>query len=138
MPTNVALPATATSAQVSVTPTDDSVNEDHETVYLAQAPTSSPPYSWNIKPWPVTILDNDPPLTPTVLGVSGGLQSLTATWEKPAGPVQLYEVQIKEASAPDTGTTDATPATGWDLVTTVSKSRNRTRSHLRDHPGRPR
>ena len=100
-----------------------------------QAPT----YSWNIcavarRPSSTTT----PRLAPTVLAVSGGLQSLTATWEKPAGPVQLYEVQLKEASAPDTNSTDATPATGWDLVATVSKSPFGSCSHLRDHRGRPR
>ena len=122
VPTSVTLPATGTSAEFSVVTTDDSVNEDHETLYVGMSQITNPPYGWNINSWPLQILDNDPPVEPTVLAVSGGLQSLTATWEKPAGPVEFYEVQIKEASAPDQTTTDTTPATGWDLVATLSKS----------------
>ena len=85
VPTSVTLPASATSASFNVATTDDSVNEDHETLYVGMNPIADPPYSWNIHSRPLHILDNDPPLAPTVLAVSGGLQSLTATWEKPAG-----------------------------------------------------
>ena len=122
VPTSVTLPASGTSTSFNVATTDDSVNEDHETLVLELNGIANAPYSWPFLSHHVTILDNDRPTEPTVLALSGGLQSLTATWEQPAGPVQLYEVQIKEASAPDQDTTDTTPAGGWDLVATVSKT----------------
>ena len=66
----------------------------------------------------VTVLDNDPPAAPAELSLNPGAQSLTASWEKPDGPVAGYQLRYKEELAPDQdATTPGDPSTGWIIIT---------------------
>ena len=106
---------------------DDTVNEPHKTVIIHLEAITNAPYTLGTqKTVTVTIQDNDPPAAPTDLTLTGGDRTLTARWNMPAGPVSLYELRVKEASAPDqagTVTTDypaGDPSTGWNSPAAVA------------------
>ncbi len=92
---------------------DDAVNEEHETFtvtidagtgYVVGSPATIT----------LTITDNDPPAAPGSLAVAAGNTELTASWQKPAGPVAGYKVRWKLTSADDQAATTANdPSTGW-------------------------
>ena len=92
-------------------PVDDTVNEEHETytvtINAGTGYTVGTPSTLT-----VTIADNDPPPAPA-LTVRAGEQHLTASWTKPAGPVEWYNLRYKEASAPDQAATGGDLSTGW-------------------------
>ena len=121
LPRTVALPADTPSVTVDLAQNlvDDSINEHDEGANLLLNAIASAPYSVpapNSVPAPKATFvfqDNDPPPAPTGLSVSGGYRTLTATWDKPAGQTDRYEVRFKEASAPDEAAYQNYPHTGW-------------------------
>ena len=104
---------------------DDSVNEEHETAILNLEVGPNPAYDLGTQTTlTVTITDNDPPEAPTGLTqkLGGGDGTLTARWNKPAGPVTQYQLRYKEAVRPRPGRSDRhhrlpwrrDPSTGWN------------------------
>ena len=129
LPRTVTLPADTNPITINVTSNvvNDSVNEFNELLQLElTGPTTD--YILTGDRFLLLIEDNDPPAAPAGLSVSGGRRQVTARWNKPAGPVSLYEVRIKEASAPDqAGTTSVQypggdPSTGWNSPAAVITS----------------
>ena len=115
LPRTVALPADTASVTVDLAQNivDDSINEGSEGRPLLLEAIADAPYSLAAKVLPLVIGDNDLPAAPTGLSVSGGYRTLTATWNKPDGDIEEYEVRFKEASAPDEAAYQNYPHTGW-------------------------
>ena len=116
LPRTVALPADTASVTVDLAQNivDDSINENEGGNLHLQAITNAPySVSGSTGSIPFIINDNDPPAAPTGLSVSGGYRTLTATWDKPDGDIEQYEVRFKEASAPDEAAYQNYPHTGW-------------------------
>ena len=113
LPRTVVLPADTSSVTVDLAQNivDDSINEAEGNSLVLEA-IADAPYSLSAKIG-LIINDNDPPAAPTGLSVSGGYRTLTATWNKPDGDIEQYEVRFKEASAPDEAAYQNYPHTGW-------------------------
>ena len=116
LPRTVTLPADTASVSVDLAGNvvDDEVNEfDEHTNLLLQALSDAPYELGAGKFVQMSLVDNDLPAAPTGLSVSGGYRTLTATWDKPDGQAEQYEVRFKEASAPDEAAYQNYPHTGW-------------------------
>ena len=110
--------ATTVSAAAGGTPTvslavpvDDTVNEEDET-YTVTINAGTGYTVGTPSVLTVTIADNDPPSAPTLRVTPGGLR-VTASWDKPDGPVAYYNLRYKTASAPDQPATGRDLSTGW-------------------------
>ena len=97
---------------------DDAVNEEHETftVTIEEGTGYTVGSQATIT---VTITDNDPPAVPGGLMLAPDDGKLTASWQRPDGPVAGYRMRWRETGAPDSGT-GVDPSTGWVVGEPVS------------------
>ena len=81
-----------------VSAADDTANEPDEvfsiTLRLQTGFSTGLVLDEDAKTVTVTIKDNDPPTTPA-LTLTPGMEKLTATWTRPAGPLEGYEMRIR-------------------------------------------
>ena len=141
MPRTVVLPADSDSVTINLADNvaDNNVNDSNDARNLDLEAVTSAPYTLGtIKFATVTVVDDDPPAAPTGLTLTGGGDgSMTANWDKPAGPVTQYQLRYKESSATDqTATTPGDPSTGWvtsspsGTSATITGLTNRTSYHV--------
>ena len=97
-PASAVTDMSAASPVPVVSAADDTANEPDEvfsiTLRLQTGLSSGVVLDEDAKTVTVTIKDNDPPAAPA-LTLTPGMEKLTATWTRPAGPLEGYRMRIR-------------------------------------------